>query len=174
MDYIEELSSMPNRTLLLLKSVANSCYAGMMRKKGEASQAVSRAPITIAEHQDQEPARRKSTKPRQDEPDDVTHYLSEEEKAFMQQLKLAFQLQESDLHLFHLVAHARQTHEQEMRRNPNLKQAETPQPDFSPEFLSLLMECVQPTPESSRGYYAAMLHLKKHPVPTAWQADGKG
>lgn len=109
----------------------------------------------------------------QHETDDMMHYLSEEERTFLQHLKKAFELNEDDLHLFYLVGYARHVNELEMHRNPHLKRAEMSQPDFSRDGLSLLMECVQPTLVSSRGYYAAMVYLKHHPVPRAWQAETK-
>lgn len=161
---------MPIRTMLRLKAVASSFYAGMMRKKADLPQEPLRAPITIAEQQCCERTR-KTVHLRQDKPVDVLRYLSAEELAFIQRIREAFQLNEDDLHLFHLVGYARHANEHEIRSNPNLVRAEMPQPDFSPECLSLLMECVQPTLRSSRGYYAAMLHLKHHPVPNAWRAE---
>lgn len=161
---------MPNRTMLRLKAVASSFYASMMRKKADLPQEPLRAPITIVEQQCCERAR-KSVHRRQDQPVDVLRYLSGEEQAFIRHIREVFQLNEDDLHLFHLVGYARHANEHEMRSNPNLKRAEMSQPDFSPECLSLLMECVQPTLKSSRGYYAAMLHLKHHPVPSPWRAE---
>lgn len=161
---------MPNRTMLRLKAVASSFYASMMRKKADLPQEPARAPITIAEQQCCERAR-KAVNLRQDQPVDVMRYLSGEEKAFIEHIRETFQLSEDDLHLFHLVGYARHANEHEMRSNPNLLRMEMSQPDFSPECLSLLMECVQPTLRSSRGYYAAMLHLKHHPVPSAWRVD---
>ncbi|MDZ7656544.1 MAG: hypothetical protein U0997_11420 [Sulfurimicrobium sp.] len=161
---------MSNRTMLFLKAAATSFYAGMMRKNGTLPQEQAGAPITIAEQQCCDRAR-KAVHLRQDEPVDVMRYLSPEERTFIQHLKEAFQLNEDDLHLFHLIGYARQANEEELHLNPNLKRAELPQPDFSPNCLSLLMECVKPTLASSRGYYAAMVHLKRHPVPMAWRMD---
>lgn len=161
---------MPNRTMLRLKAVASSFYASMMRKKADLPQEPVRAPITIAEQQCCERAR-KAAHLRQDRPVDVLRYLSVDEQLFIEHIREAFQLNEDDLHLFHLVGYARHANEHEMGSNPNLMRAEMSQPDFSPECLSLLMECVQPTLKSSRGYYAAMLHLKHHPVPSAWRAE---
>lgn len=161
---------MSNRTMLRMKAVASSFYASMMRQKEALPREPARAPITIAEHQCRERVR-KEVRLREEEPVDVARYLSAEEKSFIRHLKESFQLNEDDLHLFHLVGYARHASEHEMRRNPDMKRLETSQPDFSAECLTLLMECVQPTLASSRGYYAAMLHLKHHPVPRAWRAD---
>lgn len=169
-DYIEEFLRMPYRIMLRMKSVASSFYASMMRKNGVLLQESERAPITIAEQQCCERAR-KAAHLRHEEAVDVMRYLSAEEREFIQRLKEAFQLGEDDLHLFHLVGYARQANENELRHNPNLRRSEMPQPDFSKDCLSLLMECVKPTLASSRGYYAAMVHLKHNPVPNAWQVD---
>lgn len=161
---------MPNRTVLRMKAVVSTFYSGLMRKREDAPQEALRSPITVAE-----PLRRdrihNAPRLRQKEPGDVMRYLSVEERAFLQRIKEAFQLTEDDLHLFHLVGYARLANAREMRRNPDLQPEDLPQPDFSPDCLSLLMECVQPTIASSRGYYAAMLHLKQHPVPSPWRAE---
>jgi hypothetical protein len=154
--------------MMLLKAVTSSFYAGMMRKKEAIPPAHS--PMTVSERQCCDRAR-KAVLLQAEESVDVLRYLSSEERAFIQHIKIAFQLNEDDLHLFHLVGYARYASEKELRSNLSLKQAEMPQPDFSPNCLSQLMECVKPTLASSRGYYAAMVHLKHHPVPMAWQAE---
>ncbi|MDO8892268.1 MAG: hypothetical protein Q8N54_07895 [Sulfurimicrobium sp.] len=161
---------MSNKTMLFLKAVATSFYAGKMRKNETLSLEPARSPVTISEQQCCDRARM-AVHLHQNEPVDVMRYLSAEEKAFIQHLKEAFQLNEDDLNLFHLIGYARQANERELSLNTNLKRYELPQPDFSPGCLSLLMECVKPTLESSRGYYAAMVHLKRHPVPMAWRTD---
>lgn len=161
---------MSNSTMSFMKAVASSFYGRMMRKKASLPQEFEKAPITIAEHQCLERVR-KVTGHDVDDPIEVMRYLSEEEKEFLQHLRDAFQLNEDDLHLFHLVAYARHANEKEIRSNPELKWAELAQPEFSPKCLSLLMEWVQPTLSSSRGYFAAMVHLKHHPVPKAWQPE---
>lgn len=161
---------MSNRTMLRVKKVASSFYAGMMRKKEAAPRLPARAPMTIAGHAGRETGH-KAVSVREDAPVDVSRYLSAAEKSFIRRLGESFQLNEDDLHLFYLVGYARYANEQEMRLDPGLKGAEMAQPDFSPECLTALMECVQPSLASSRGYYAAILHLKNHPVPSAWRAD---
>lgn len=163
--------------MLRLKSLASFFYAGMMRHKGALPQEPERAPMTIAQapmtmaEQHCCERARSAFHLRQEEAVDVMRYLSAEEGVFLQHLKEAFELSEEDLHLFHLIGYARHANELEMRCSPNRKKVEMPQPDFSSDCLSLLMECVQSSLASSRGYYAAMVYLKSHPVPTAWRAE---
>lgn len=161
---------MPNNTMLFMKAVASSFYGRMMRKNSYVPQESEKEPITIAEQQCFERVR-KVTSHHADELVDVMRYLSAEEQEFLQRLKDSFQLNEDDLHLFHLVGYARHANVNEIRCNPELKWSELAQPEFSPKCLSLLMEWVQPTLASSRGYFAAMVHLKHHPVPEAWRPE---
>lgn len=99
----------------------------------------------------------------------IDRFLSEEEQCFMQELKAEFQLSEDDLLIFNLVAYARHDclHGVEKTVQPCFDEAV--KPDFSPRFLSMLMESIKPNLTFSRGYYAAMVYLKNHPVPAAWE-----
>lgn len=171
-DYIKEHLHMSNRAMSLMKAAASSFYAGMMRQKKDLSWEPERAPMTVVESPCREQACR-NVSLRQETPVDVAPYLSAEEKSFIRELMAVFQLNEDDLHLFHLVGYVRYANKHEMRDNPEFLQDEMSHPCFSPEFLTFLMECVQPSISSSRGYYAAMLHLKHHPVPNPWRADGR-
>lgn len=155
---------MSSSAMLRMKAVASSFYARMMRKKEILSAEQERAPITVTG----EPCCERVLKGVQlfrDDPVDVTGYLSVEENTFLQCIEEEYQLGEDDLHLFHLVAYVRYVDANLMDCEADMKQ-----PDFSPQCLTSLMECVQPDIDSSRGYYAAMLYLKNHPVPKAWRA----
>lgn len=143
-------------------------YDGVPRRE-ELREEERRAPMTMVEppldvRQKAERQRRKKKK-KWKEPMEARQHLSPEETEFIQLLQAEFQLGEEDLSLFYLVGFARQANWQTLRQQPAMKAQDLHWPDFTPDCLTLLMECSQSPALAARGYFAAMVYLKNHAPP---------
>lgn len=99
------------------------------------------------------------------EPPEARQCLSAEETAFIQNIQSQFQLREEDLSLFYLVGFARHANQQTLREQPNLEIHDLPWPDFTPDCLTMLMECSHSSASAARGYFAAMVYFKHNAPP---------
>jgi len=143
-------------------------YDGMPRREALQKEE-RRAPMTMVEPPLDVPRRAKRKRRKKTakwkEPIAAQQYLSPEETAFIQRLQAEFQLGDEDLSLFHLVGFARHANRQTLRQHPAVKAQDLHWPDFTPDCLTLLMECSQSPALAARGYFAAMVYLKNHAPP---------
>lgn len=158
---------MSNISLSRFKAIISTFYGHLLHGSPQRKADLARMPMTvIGDFRDKTlvkaPSQEKAVVR-------IDRFLSEEEQCFIQELKAEFQLSEDDLLIFNLIAYARHDCLHEVKKNAQSCFDGTVRPDFSPKFLSLLMESIKPNLTFSRGYYAAMVYLKNHPVPAAWE-----
>ncbi|MDP2829995.1 MAG: hypothetical protein Q8O37_15495 [Sulfuricellaceae bacterium] len=161
---------MHNPSISRLRAIVSSFYANLMRGPAKQKGMFARSPMTVIGDSHDEAAKKEMAH-QEEGMAEIDAFFSVEEKGFIQRLKGEFQLLEDDLMIFNLVAYARHAGQGDLMNGAKYGPDRAMQPDFSPEFLSMLMECVRPSLTSSRGYYAAMVHLKHHPAPAAWKSD---
>lgn len=165
--YLLVVLAMQNFSISRFRAIMSSFYANLVHSPVPKNAVAGRMPMTvIGDFRDRTLVNKMP--PQEAGVVDIDQFFSVDEQQFIQNLKAEFQLSEDDLLIFNLVAYARHAGQEAVMSSAKPNPGGAMRPDFSPQFLSMLMESIKPNLVFSRGYYAAMVYLKNHPVPAAW------